>query len=230
MIDFNEERDLVQARLGGANILNSLMNAMKDARGIHSDSLLCVLGSLAGYACQNAVRYEYVKCKGMPEEKVFIAVKGEGNKTLLCGDMLNKPLAEDKYSVCSVVAGAAVKLGIENIWQKLDVNEIFKYNASVMFTDKYGIPRLPDGHGTSDTEENYVTALWSAFRPMALKFVTEDKLPLVFAFAAQEAVVFVKDALDPITAMKLVIESAVAMSKVTIKELGISQSWTSDKA
>lgn len=222
MIDFDENRDLVQARLGGANILNSLMNAMRDERGVHVDSLLCVLGCLAGYACQNAVRYEYVKCKGIPEEKVFVAVKDADGSSLLCGDMLNKPLAEDRYSVCSVLAGAAVRLGLDDIVQKLDVNEIFKYNASVMFTDKYGIPRLPDGRSTSDTEVNYVTALWPAFRPMALKFVTEDKLPLVFAFAAQEAVVFAKDALDPITAMRLVIESAVAMSKVTIKDLGIS--------
>lgn len=216
MINFDEGKDLAMARLGGANVLKTLVNALSTERGVHADSLLCILGCLAGYACQTSVRYEFVEVMGTPEMAVFTQVKGTNGDEMLCGDILNKPLAEDRICVCSIVGGAAARLNLGNIWQKIDVNEIFKYNASVMFSDKYGIPRLPEGRGTSDSEISYLTHLWPEFSKLARGFISEDKLYLVFAFAAQEAIIYTKDAIDPVDGIRLVIESAVAMSKVKL--------------
>src|ERR1041385_2851028 len=87
---------LVGPKLGGRALAQSLISGLNDQRGVHIETLLCALGSLAGYSCQASVRELLVKQGGEPEEKVFVIANGKDGKKYFFGDALNKPLAEDR--------------------------------------------------------------------------------------------------------------------------------------
>ena len=96
---------------------------------MHIETLLCALGSLAGYSCQASVRELLVRQGGEPEEKVFLIANGKDGKRYFFGDALNKPLAESRYSVWSLAAGVATHLGCQ---QPVKVREIFAHVAATV--------------------------------------------------------------------------------------------------
>ena len=57
---------MIGAKLGGKEIFERLVRGMKTDRGVHTESLLCALGALAGYACQASLRANAL-AKGLPE-------------------------------------------------------------------------------------------------------------------------------------------------------------------
>src|SRR5689334_24140083 len=79
---------LIGAKVAGREILGRLTLAMHNDKGVHSESLCCALGALAGYACQASLREQGVE---------------HGS--------LIKLLAEDRYSVWALAAGAAQQAG-----------------------------------------------------------------------------------------------------------------------
>src|SRR5262245_52822184 len=66
---------LVGAKIAGKEIVARLSNAMKDQRGVHAESLLCALGSLAGYACQASLRAQSI-IKGQNPDAGFAVATG----------------------------------------------------------------------------------------------------------------------------------------------------------
>jgi len=70
----SKEDPLVGAKLGGKEIFQRLLEGMKDSKGVHIESLLCALGSLAGYACQANLRAQAF-AKGMRETAAFQTVE-----------------------------------------------------------------------------------------------------------------------------------------------------------
>jgi len=70
---------LIGPRLGGRALAQNLISGLKDERGVHIETLLCALGSLAGYSCQASVR-ERLKQGGQPEEKEFVIANGKDGK------------------------------------------------------------------------------------------------------------------------------------------------------
>ena len=47
---------LIGPKLGGRALAPSLISGLKDQRGVHIETLLCAVGSLAGYSVQASVR------------------------------------------------------------------------------------------------------------------------------------------------------------------------------
>jgi hypothetical protein len=65
----NEKRKddpLIGAKVGAKDILDRLLNSMKDPKGVHIETLLCALGAMAGYSCQAGLRKEFIETKGLP--------------------------------------------------------------------------------------------------------------------------------------------------------------------
>ncbi len=56
---------LIGPTVAGHALAQSLMSGLKDQRGVHIETLLCALGSLAGYSCQASIR-ESLKKSGQP--------------------------------------------------------------------------------------------------------------------------------------------------------------------
>lgn len=204
---------LIGAKLGGKEVFQRLLQGMKGERGVHIESLLCALGALAGYSCQANLRAQAVE-KGLPETAALITVGGTNGKDYFFGDPLNQALAESQYSVWGIAAGAAKHNGCTTL---PDINSIFAHVTETVGTDAFGIPRLPEGRVTTDTPINYLKVLWPALLPVATMFCRQPtEWPILFAVAIQEAFDAGKEVLPPDIALKIVMESAIPMSKVDL--------------
>jgi hypothetical protein len=181
---------LIGAKVAGREILGRLITAMKNDKGVHSESLCCALGALAGYACQASLRARSID-----------------------GSLL-KLLAEDQYSVWSLAAGAAQQAGATEL---PDLPAIFKHVAATIGTKAFGIPRYGGGHGAADLPVAYVRALWPALLPVVSKLTDDMALwPHAYSFAIQDAIKSVEPVLAPQVALSIVMESAIPMSKVDL--------------
>jgi len=204
---------LIGAKIGSKEITQRLLAGMKTERGVHIESLLCALGSLAGYSCQAALRAKAVS-QGLVEIALLTTVETKDGKTYFFGDNLNKPLAESQYSVWGIAAGGAQQAGCTNL---LDVSEIFKHTSATVGAAAFGMPRIPEGHKPQDTPLNYVRTLWPVLRPLIIKFCPNpEHWPILLSLSIQEVMGMGKSVLDPCLALRIVMESAIPMSKVNL--------------
>ena len=137
---------LIAPKIAGKEILHRLLKGIQSERGVHIESLLTILGALAGFSCQMAIRRE---CGLRGSKPPFVEVKGQDGQTFYFGDELNGPLAQERHAIWSLSAGMAHQLGA-------------------------GLPDV----------------------------------------AVQQAIAMAKDVIDPGAAVKIVMESAIPMSKV----------------
>ncbi len=203
---------LIGPKLGGRALAESLIARLRGPRGVHIETLLCAVGSLAGYSVQASVRELLVKRGGEAEETVFVIANGSDGKKYFFGDALNKPLAEDQFSVWSLAAGVATHLGCQ---QQVDVEEIFKHVAATVGGPEFGIPRIPEGHRPADPPSNWVKHAW----PKALATVQDYcesplEWPVACGIAIQEVMSQAKGVIDPCLALTIIMECAIPMSKV----------------
>jgi hypothetical protein len=203
-----KEDPMIGAVLGGKEVCQRLIEAMKDAKGVHVESLLSLLGSLAGFSCQMSIRTE----NPAAGDSAFVVVGGADGRNSFFGDRLNQPLAESQYSVWGLTAGKAQGLGCTEL---PDLNEIFSYVATTVGGDRFGIPRIPDGHRPGDLPLNYLKAFWPGIMPIVSKFCARPpEWPILFGIAIQEIMTMGKDVIDPKLATIIVMECAVPMSKI----------------
>jgi hypothetical protein len=212
-----QEDPLIGAKVGAQEVLQRVMQGMKDEKGVHIESLLSALGALAGYACQSGLREEFIHGKGLSENQLFVLVGGADGRQYFFGDNVNKPLAETQYSVWSLAAGAVHHLGVDPT--TVNLGDIFQHVSETVGGDRFGIPRIPDGHKPSDLPGNYVKHLWPVLLPVAKQFCPPMEWPVLFGLAAQDAILRGKDAIDPSLALSIVMESAIPMSKVDFNTL-----------
>jgi hypothetical protein len=204
---------LVGAKIGGKEMTQRLIAGMKTERGVHVESLLCALGALAGYSCQAALRAKAAS-QGLPEAGLFHEVATKDGKIYFFGDNLNKPLAETQFSVWGIAGGGAQQAGCTNLF---DVTEIFKHTTATVGTAAFGVPRIPEGHKPHDTPLSYLRVLWPVFRPLIIKFCPNpEHWPILLSLSIQEVITMGKPVLDPCLALRIVMESAVPMSKVNL--------------
>ncbi|MBR7801770.1 hypothetical protein [Undibacterium fentianense] len=208
---------LLPVKKGGKEIAMKLFQAMSTDKGIHLESLLSALGALAGYACQMSVREEFVMRQGRPLKEVFIVVQSKQNaNTYYFGDLLNRPLAESRYSVWSLASGAAQKNGLERL---IDLHDIFRHVTDTLGSVAFGIPRTALAHQAKEVPYNYVNFLWPQLFPLVQSYSAKPQdWPMVFGVAIQEILFASKDLIDPALALSIVMESAVPMSKIYIPD------------
>ncbi|MCC2958089.1 hypothetical protein LK542_20920 [Massilia sp. IC2-477] len=206
---------LIGAKIGSKELTQRLLGAMKTERGVHIESLLCALGALAGYSCQAAVRAQAV-ARGLPEVGLLTSVETKDGKIYFFGDDLNKLLAESQYSVWNIAGGGAQQAGCGTL---PDVADIFKHASAVVGTQAFGVPRVPDQHTPHDLPLNYIHTLWPALKPLIVKFCPNpEHWPVLLSLSIQEVIVMGRATLDPCLALRLVMESAVPMSKVNLND------------
>ena len=157
---------LAGARVGAKELTQRMLNAMKADRGVHIESLLCALASVAGYSCQVALRAQATR-RGLPEESLLVVVSATDGKKYFFGDHLNRLLAESQSSIWSVSGGGAQAAGCITL---PDLGEIFKHNSSAVGTDEFGKPRVPAQHMPHGAPITYVRTLWPRLEPFVRTF------------------------------------------------------------
>ena len=207
------------AQVGAKEIYQQLLGGMADEKGVHTESLLCALGALAGYACQASLRAQAVAAN-MAETAAFQVVKTTDGKQYFFGDPLNNLLANSQFSVWALAGGAAQHNGATVL---PDLHEIFEHTASTVGDDGFGIPRVPENHSACDLPINFLKIIWPELFPTIKRFCPDPAgWPVLYGFAIQEAMDASKAVIDPATALKIVMESAVPMSKVDLPSLAAS--------
>jgi hypothetical protein len=186
---------------------------MSDTR-LHARSLLCALGAVAGHACQASVRAQAVAAGRSPEAP-FKVTQGEDGRRYLSGDAMNGPLAEHKMSVWNLAAGAAQLHGTQAL---PNLDEIFEYNASVVGTQTFGLPRLPRDQPVSGTPIEFAKRMWPTAQASVIRHTANPRLwPIAAALAVQEAIAVTKEIISPEIALRIVMESAIPVSKIPIE-------------
>lgn len=202
---------LIGARVGGKEVLERLMDAMQTERGVHIESLLGALGALGGYACQASVRAR-ARAEGLEETARLARAQCADGKVYFFGDDLNRPLAEDEYSVWGIAAGGAQAAGCREIPQPDDV---FAHAAATVGSEQFGLPRLPPDHPMHDTPLAYLEAFWPEVFRLASKFCPDPAhWPVLLGLAIQELILQARGVIDPCLALQIVMECAVPTSKI----------------
>ncbi len=207
---------LIGAKIGAQEVYHKLTEAMKgaDKKGVHAESLLCILGSLAGYSCLASVIEQSVE-KG-PEAPSELLMVSRGGKTYFFGDPITNAMSNNVYSVWDLAARAASGVGCKEL---IDIHEIYDHTAKSIGTPEFGIVRFPEGHNATDIPVNYVKDLWPVTFPTVKTFCPKPSdWPILLSIAANIAIVQGKDIVPPCLALKIVMESAVSMSKILITE------------
>lgn len=205
--------DITKLQKGADALLARIANAMRGEGGeVHPQSLICALGSLAGYACQADVRAVYMKQRGFPEDKIFTVMSDNDGRHYFFGDLLNEPLVNEKYSVWAMIGGAVKQCG----GSLPDVNDIFRYVSFVVGGEQFGKVRACE---TGEDMLSYLKQLWKPMSSLAKEYADEGELHIVFGIVLQKAVFTCAKAMNPTEAARIAMESAVSMSKVDMARL-----------
>lgn len=204
---------LAAAKIGGREVFHRLYAAMRNERGVHVESMLCVLGALAGYACQAEVR-AIARAKNLPDDAVFQIVSTAGGQRYYFGDLLNQPLLNAQPSLWGMVAAAATQAGATSL---PDPHELFRHVAASVGGDAFGLPRVPLRHKAGDTPHGYLKQLWPVLFPLVRNLCPDPALwPVVFGVAIGRTIETAQGAIAPALAFTIVMEAAVPMSKVDL--------------
>jgi hypothetical protein len=212
----------IRAKVCAGGLQHWLKTTLRDERGVRVQTLLGVLGSLAGFACQMAIR-EQARLRGHPAERItLIEITTKDGRRAFFGDPLNALLLEGPKSVWAVTAGGAHSLGVAAAALP-DVREIAGHVSKSLGSDAYGIPRLPKGNELPDTPAAIVKAFWPTVQKTLLHYrIGSAQWPLTLSIAIQRTMIEGKDALDPFVAATIVMECAVPAAKLDPRELGIA--------
>jgi hypothetical protein len=194
-------------------IADWLMRELKDDRGIHCETMLTVVGALAGYAAQQALWEGMVKPGKLAIQEAFKLVETPSGETYFFGESLDNMLAsaEPKHlSIWKIVAGGVLSQGGEHL---PDMASLFRHCEATAGSSQFGLPRLPDDHLPGVLPRIALDRYWPGAR-LFLALAEPMTWPLHMANAAQKLMQAMKGAIAPDLAVKIVMEAAVPMSRV----------------
>ena len=197
-----------------------LQAELRNGRQAQHEAVLCALGALAGYAAQQAIREALVKTGKLSLDQAFVVIETRSGEVYFFGDLLNAIIvAKDgadaaknsgHASIWKIVSTAGYEAGALNL---PDVTDMIKHCAATVGGEDFGIPRVPNAHMPEILPRDAVSRFWPATR-RKLADAEPMSWPLHLAMAARTLIVDLKDAVRPDIAVRIVMESAVPMSKI----------------
>jgi len=220
-----------------------------DRGGVHAETLLVSIGALTGFAAQNAVwtrlskrdipmpdandatadaLSDYLRDKGL-----LVSAKTPSGETLYFGDLINGYLVQSagsKYSLAlwSAIAAAALEAGVKPS-ELPDPRAMFRQIAASAGTLEFGIPTAAREHQPQMLPRQALDRYWPRAKfiltrtdgpgPAQGRSVPPEYWPLIGTMVASQFVRTTKDTLDPRIGLGLLMESAIAMSKVDPKSV-----------
>jgi hypothetical protein len=203
---------VARLKLGAEELVQCLLGAMQTERGVHIESLLTALGSLAGFCCIDSTLKQVAAVGKTSREIGLVDVETKDGRRYYFGDPVNELLLEGKHSLWALVAGMVNHLGSQDYPDRAD---IAGHVAGSIGTEAFGIPRWPNQNEAGDLPINYVRAIWPTILPLVERYTTNMyERPVLFGFAIQNMIVMAKDVIPPAIAGKLIMECAVPMAKL----------------
>jgi hypothetical protein len=205
-----------------------LMRDLKTQRGIHTETLMTVIGALAGFGAQNAALTSITAAIPSIKPRSFAIVQSKTGGIFLFGDAINAFLFQESGSVlplAALVGGAALSAGAKQ--EELpNIGEIAAHIASVVGTPEFGKLRVPPGVAHQLEPLAALLKFWPqtlnilARPPIKRLFrrqeapLQEIHWPIVLGLVASQFIKMSKAALHPRISAALVMESAVITSKI----------------
>ena len=125
-----------------------LMKALKNARGIHTETLLTAVGALAGFAAQNAA-LDRITARDLAAPRLSIAIaQTKSGEKLIAGDAVNVFLYPEPHSTLplfAIIAGAATQAGVPPN-ELPDYKDMARHVATVVGTPDFGPLRATPEH------------------------------------------------------------------------------------
>jgi hypothetical protein len=204
-----------------------LMTALKNQRGIHTETLLTAVGALAGFAAQNAA-LDRLSSRDPAAPKLELAIAQTKSGRLIFGDAVNVflyPEAHSTLPLVAIIAGAAVQAGIPTA-ELPDFHEMAAYVATVVGTPDFGILRARPGNPPQLGPLELLRKLWPMTREVLQrpphkgilrrpeKPLQETHWPIIISVVGSQLIGMTKGVLSPRIGAALLIESAVITSKI----------------
>jgi hypothetical protein len=208
-----------------------LMSSLKTARGVHTETLLTVIGGLTGFAAQNAA-LDRITSKTQQDSTgrplTFAVAHTKGGDKFLFGDAINVYLFPEAQSVLplgALVAGAAVSAGVKEA-DLPNYGEIAAHVASVVGTPEFGKLRVREGVDPQLQPLDALIKFWPNTRdvlarsPVKQLFRRQERplqeihWPIILGLVASQYIAMTKQVLNPSISAALIMESAVITSKI----------------
>jgi hypothetical protein len=216
------------ADLAIKNLREGLMTALKNQRGIHTETLLTAVGALAGFAAQNAALNRLSsRDPAAPNLELAIAQIKSGEK-MIFGDAVNVflyPEARSTLPLVAIIAGAAVQAGVATA-EFPDFHEMAAYVATVVGTPEFGKLRARPGSPPQLQPLELLHKLWPMTREVLQrpphkgflrrveKPLQEAHWPIIISVVGSQLIGMTKGTLSPRIGAALLMESAVITSKI----------------
>jgi hypothetical protein len=201
----------------GRSIAAILMaRQIKDAGSIHPETILSVIGALAGFATQMSIRKGLIEPQNLDPDRVLIEVVAKNGEKFYFSDLLNWILFENtappRYSIWTFVSAAVPEEARAHL---PDVTEIVSHAARSVGTRQFGLPRLPATHRPRLMPRAAIEQYWATVRD---ELVASGRDPLEWPYdlaaAAQWQMLTNRGALPLPLAAAIVMEAAIPMSKI----------------
>jgi hypothetical protein len=201
--------------------------------GVHAETMMVVIGALAGFAAQTAACEALKRTQGQAAKDgvAIVVVTADTGEKFYFGDLINGylvPQGTSEYPVWGLVAAAAIQAGVPGA-ELPDCNEMFRYVAGSIGKPEFGIPRTPANHPIHLRPRQALELFWPRVKfilsrtdgpgPAKGHSVAPEHWPIVAALVARQLVAMAKNTLDPRLSVALIMESAIAMSKVDPKSV-----------
>lgn len=207
---------LIGPKIAAHAIYSRVFDALRGDRGVNVEAMLGILASLAGYACQVAVRLRAQR-EGFDEHARLVRIDGIDGRRCWAGDALEAPLRASPYSVWSLAAGGAQAAGLTAL---PSLDPIVEHVAGSVGGAGFGIPRGDAAARLPAPPERLVRLFWSGVRPILLDTCRDPMhWPLALGIALQRAIEQGASALPPHDALLLVMECALPMARIDLGTL-----------
>jgi len=203
---------MVGSRLAGGEVLQRVLAALKNERGIQIEAAATALGALCGRACYLAAMDGIANRRPEYAGLDVVQAGATDGRTYLVGPAINRPLLESSHSVWSLVAGYAHSTGAP----LPDLRELVGHGARTIGGPEFGRPRYAPGTESSVLPAEHLAAwepLLTHVRPHA---PDPQQWPVVYGIAVQGLFGMTGGRFDLTVLTRVVMDSAIATSKIPV--------------
>jgi hypothetical protein len=212
MLPIDPEREVV-----GRSIAAVLMaKQIRQAGGIHPETILTEIGALAGFAAQMSIRKGVIEPQQLDPNDVLVEVVTRNGEKYYFSDLLNwivfENLTQAPYSIWAYVFDVVPQ---QERTLLPDMADIVSHAARTIGSGRFGVPRLSAEHMPQRAPRVALDEDWRlALREFDGSGRGPSDWPYDLALAAQWQMLTSRDRLALPLAAKIVMEAAIPMSKV----------------
>lgn len=208
---------LALLRAGARVTLTNVSQTLKrDGRFVPAN-LLAVIGALAGFSGQMAVREILVETGRRREDEVFVIRRTGSGTRWFEGQQVEDPLVHGPLSLWGLASGTARELGARTM---PDPTQMSARQTVLARSSGYGRAEVDVRHRATVETLGWLRAHWPKFRAQADRYCASPvERPLFFGLMAQEAMLSARDAMPAETGLRTLMESAFAWSRLDPQRL-----------